>query len=89
MLASMTLTNGVAVYTTSTLASGAHTITASYGGDGIYAQSNSPVLNQTISNGSTTTTLTAAKNPVVYGQDTVVLTVTGTSPATNKPAPVL
>src|SRR5579875_1716657 len=46
-----------AVFTTSALASGTHSITAVYGGDSTFAGSTSPVLVETVAVDSTNTTL--------------------------------
>jgi microsomal dipeptidase-like Zn-dependent dipeptidase len=59
---------GVAVFSTTSLAAGPHSITAAYGGDGNYKPSTSPVVNQIVSRDATTTTLSSSLNPSTYGQ---------------------
>jgi len=70
--------NGVATLTTSTLALGAHKMTAVYGGDANFSGSTSPVLKQVVEKSGTTTTLTSSLNPSNYGQEvTFTATVAG------------
>jgi RHS repeat-associated protein len=71
-----TLSNGTATYSTSTLAVGAHSITASYGGDGNDNSSTSSTLMQTVK-ASTTTAVASSLNPSTYGA-TVTFTATVT-----------
>ena len=54
-----TLTNGVAVLTSSTLAIGTHTITAVYSGDGNFVAATSPALLQTVQDFNLTISTTA------------------------------
>lgn len=77
----VSLVNGSAAFPISTLAAGAHKITARYRGDNKFGISTSDPLDQTIGLGTSTTGLTAPKNPVVYGQDPVVLQVTVSGPS--------
>ena len=81
----VTLTSGYynyASYSTSSLAAGSHTITASYSGDTNFAPSTSSALTQTVNAGATTTTsLTSGPDPSVYRQPiTLTATVTGSNP---------
>ena len=77
-----TLSGTSASFTTSTLSVGAHTITAVYDGDGSFNPSTSPPLTQTVNKGATTTAVTAAPNPSVFGQSvTLTATVAVTAPA--------
>jgi hypothetical protein len=80
-LAQSTLSGGTATLSTSGLAIGSHSITASYSGDSNYAASVSTALTQVVTNASTTTALTGAPNPANVGQSvTFNATVTpGTS----------
>ena len=72
-----TTNTGAASMTTSSLASGANSITATYAGDSSFQASTSKVFTQTISLNSTTTLLTASGNPSTYGQPvTFAVTVT-------------
>ena len=66
---------GMATYTTSALAVGAHSITAVYGGDGNYTVSTSVATPQTVNPASTTTALTVTPGSTTYGQS-VTLTAT-------------
>ena len=68
-------TSGVAMYATSTLAVGAHSITAVYGGDSNNAGSTSAVLNETVNTAVTATTVAGSPNPSPAGS-TVTLTAT-------------
>ncbi len=71
--------SGVATFTTSSLAVGAHSITAVYGGDANNSPSTSAVLTETIQE-SSTTTLTSSANPSLSGAPvTFTATVTGSS----------
>lgn len=78
------ITNGVAVLTTSSLAAGTYTVEVSYSGDRIFGRS-SGSLTQVVTAYSTTTTLTSSLNPSTYGQ-----TVTWTAAVTSNggPAPM-
>lgn len=67
-----------ATFTTSTLTAGAHTITASYGGDANDFASTSAGLTQTVNITATGTTLTAISNPAIAGT-TLTLTATVTT----------
>src|SRR6202035_1263940 len=74
----VTLTaSGVATYTTTTLTSGSHAITADYSGDSGFTPSTSGTLTQ-VGKAASTTTLTAGVNPAAPGQAGVsTATVTG------------
>ena len=76
-----TVSSGVATLTTSALAIGSHSITASYSGDSNYGASVSSVLTQVVANASTTTTLSAAPNPANVGQN--VTFTASVTPATS------
>lgn len=80
------LASGTATFTTSSLSKGFHTITAVYGGDPNYNTSTSSILNQTVGNANTTTTISSLPNPAVLGQTvTFTATVTAVPPATGTP----
>ncbi len=67
---------GAATFTTSTLSIGTHTITASYPGDTNFQGSTGTLTGgQTVSQASTTTTVTGSSNPSVFGQS-VMFTAT-------------
>ena len=60
--------SGVATFTTSSLAVGTHSITASYPGDATFSASTSAPLQEMIVRDSTATALTSSVNPSTYGQ---------------------
>ncbi|MFG2194198.1 Ig-like domain repeat protein [Streptomyces sp. NPDC048639] len=68
------LVGGVATITTNTLAVGAHTISATYAGDGNFTGSTGSDTH-TVGQASTTTTVASSPDPSVFGQ-TVTLTAT-------------
>jgi hypothetical protein len=74
VLATTSLSGGIATYTTSALTQGSYSITAAYAGNGSYAGSTSAVLTQTVKNGLTNAVLTVTPSPATVGQ-TVTLTV--------------
>jgi hypothetical protein len=77
-LGSTALSGGSAQFSTSSLAAGSHSITASYGGDSTYVNSTSSALTQTVNGASTSTSLGSSPNPSSYGQS-VTFTATVTS----------
>jgi len=79
--------SGVATFTTSTLAVGAASITAVYGGGPGFNRSTSPVLTQTVNKAGTSSTVTSSVNPSVHNQSvTFTATVVATAPVTATPA---
>src|SRR5205823_9153493 len=76
-----------ATLTTSSLAAGPHTITATYGGDSSFSASPpSDPLTQTVNQASTTTTLASSLSPSVFGQPvTVTATVAPVAPGAGTP----
>jgi Bacterial Ig-like domain (group 3)/Autotransporter beta-domain len=66
--APITLAAGTASFTTSTLTSGSHAITAVYSGDTNNLASTSAVLAQTVNGAATTTSLASSLNPSQAGQ---------------------
>jgi hypothetical protein len=74
---------GVATYQTSTLAVGAHSITAQYGGDANYSASTSPAVQVTITSGAGSFALSASPTSVtltesqLMGQTTISVTPSG------------
>jgi subtilase family serine protease len=74
-LATVSLTNGAASYSTSALPITTSAITAVYSGSASYSGSTSNAVMQTVTKGSTTDVLTVQPSPVVVGQ-TVTLTAT-------------
>jgi hypothetical protein len=88
LLGSGTLALGVATYTTSSLAVGAHSITVAYGGDSNFSALTSSALTETVTAATaitTSTTLTASPNPLTDGQP-ATLTATVSPAPTGSPA---
>jgi hypothetical protein len=73
--------SGQATFTTSSLAAGSHSITATYGGDINNTPGTSPVLTQVVNQATTTTTLASSKNPSSAGE-AVTFTATASSGGT-------
>jgi hypothetical protein len=71
--------SGVATMSTTSLASGSHSLTATYGGNGTYATSTSTAVNQSVLAASTSV-LTTSANPSPVGQP-LTLTAAVTSSA--------
>jgi hypothetical protein len=84
------LSTGTALFTTSSLAAGVYTITASYPGDSNFAASASPGLRQVVNSTTksvTATTLVSSLNPSTYGQKvrwTATVTSSGSITPTGK-----
>src|SRR6266852_2361936 len=76
-----TLSGGTATFTTSGLGTGAHSITAIYGGDANFTGSTSPILTQTIGKAASSTAVASSNNPSIIGT-AVTLTASVTSPVT-------
>ncbi len=62
-----TISNGQATFSSSKLALGSQSITASYGGNTNYASSTSTVLTETVNQANTAITLSSSANPSTYG----------------------
>jgi hypothetical protein len=78
--------SGQATFTTATLAVGARSITAVYGGSTSYNTSTSPVLTQTVNKDGTSTTVTSSLNPSNHNQSvTFTATVVANAPGTATP----
>jgi Bacterial Ig-like domain (group 3) len=78
VLGTQPLSGGHASYQTSSLAAGTHSITAVYGGDSFYASSTSPALSQSVSQASTSTSISGPASST-YGQQ-VTLSAAVTPP---------
>jgi hypothetical protein len=81
--------SGVAVYSTSSLAIGSHSITAVYSGDTNFSGSTSTVLTQVVNSSTllaTTTAVTSSLNPSASGQS-VTFTATVSGPSGNSTVP--
>ncbi|MEO8153474.1 MAG: Ig-like domain repeat protein, partial [Rhizobacter sp.] len=81
-LGSATLVSGIATLATSLSVSGAHSITAAYGGDANNALSTSSAANLTVNKIVTTSTLTSAFNPGLVGQGVTLTSTVSPSNAT-------
>ena len=79
VLATKTLSGGVATFSTTTLTVGSHAITATYNGATYFVGSTSGTITEVIKN-ATKTTLASSVNPSAFGQ-TVKFTATITSSA--------
>lgn len=85
-LGTVALTSGAAIFNTSTLALGSHSITASYSGDSNFAASASTPLTQFVNQGTTTASVSASPNPGIVGQPvTLTATITPVAPAIGTP----
>src|SRR5579871_5140611 len=78
-LGTSNLNNGVAVFTTTSLLSGIHSLTAVYGGDSKNGPSTSNPVSETVASPATTTTLSVSPSPSTIGQ-TITLTATVNPP---------
>jgi hypothetical protein len=67
-LGTVPLTKGSAALSTSALVVGMHSITASYSGDSNFSSSTSPVLQQTVQQAASTTSISSSLNPSTFGQ---------------------
>ncbi len=68
VLSTQTVDNtGNASYTTSALATGSHSLTATYQGDADYGASTSPMITETVNQIATSTAITASANPADAG----------------------
>ena len=86
VLGSGGLVSGKAVFSTSALTVGAHSITADYAGSVDYNTSVSSVLTQTVNKAATATTMTSSPNPSTLGQTvTFKVTVTAVAPGGGTP----
>jgi len=81
-----TLSGGQASLSTSALGVGPHSITAVYGGGGIYTSATSAAVAHTVSEAATTTTLASSSSPQVAGADvTFTATVAASPPGAGTP----
>ena len=86
LLGAGTLSGGVATFTTAAEDIGSHAITTTYEGDANFIGSTSPVDSVSVDDADTTTALTAAPDPTVFGQSaTFTATVTTVAPAPESP----
>ena len=86
-LGTVSLSGGSASLSVSILKVGTHNITATYNGDGNGNTSTSNMVSQQVNKDSTKTVLTAAPNPLTYGQSvTFSATVAAVSPGSGIPS---
>jgi hypothetical protein len=83
LLATKTLSSGIAIYATAALPLGSHSITGVYGGGSSYSGSTSPPVTQIVLE-ATTSTISSRPNPSAYGQ---AVTLTGTVTSSLGPPP--
>lgn len=77
---------GSATFTTSSLAVGTHSITASYSGDSNFKANNSSPFTQIVNLDVPTVTVSVSPNPSVFGQQiTATATVSATAPGSGTP----
>jgi large repetitive protein len=85
--AAQPLVAGVASCSVTYAGVGAHSITAAYSGDANFTASTSPILLQTVTPASTSTSLAASVNPSVTGQPvTITATVSVNAPGSGTPS---
>ena len=86
-LGAVSLTNGTAVFSTSSLGVASHIVTAVYAGDTNYTASTSTsTVTQVVNKANTATSLTAAPNATVFGQSlTFTATVAASLPGAGLP----
>jgi len=78
--------SGHATFTTSSLAVGTHSITASYAGDGNFGGSASTSISELVANGQTVAVLGSNANSSAFGQGvTLTVSVQSVAPATGMP----
>jgi hypothetical protein len=87
ILGDATLSRGVAAFTTATLTTGYHTLSAAYSGDNNFQPRRSTSINQSVTPATTTITLVSSANPSVPGESvtfsaSVVPQVSGTATGT-------
>ena len=87
LAATVGMTSGQATFTTSSLSVATHTITASYSGDGNFQTSTGTEASpQVVNQDSSTTTVSSAANPSVFGQVvTFTATVAAVAPGSGTP----
>jgi hypothetical protein len=80
-IGSGTLNGGQATFTSSSLAVGVHSITASYAGASNFVASASSATSQTVNKDATTTAITGSPNPIATGQSvTFTIAVSANAP---------
>jgi hypothetical protein len=82
LASNVAVTAGKATFATSTLASGSHSITATFSGTGNYINSTSNTVSQVVQGGTSTTTVTSSANPSGPGQSVTFTATIGSSNGT-------
>jgi hypothetical protein len=86
VLASIPLTSGGASFSTSSLAVGSHSITATFSGDGRWNGSTSSIVSQVVNRAATSITVSTSGSPSIDNQGvTVAATVTVLTPGLGTP----
>jgi VCBS repeat-containing protein len=83
-LGAANLVNGQASFTITSLATGLHSLMATYAGDGSFSQ-NSGVAGQTVNRASTNTSLSSSANPSINQSVTFTATVSAVAPGAGAP----
>ena len=87
VLGTSAVVSGKAQLTSTTLAPGAHSITATYSGSTAFLSSTSAALPHSVNKASTKTTVVSSANPSVFGQSvTFTATVAAVAPGSGTPA---
>ena len=82
----VTVSNGSATFSTSSLAVGAHGITAVYSGDSNFASNTGSLPTQTVNQAQSSTNISSSANPSVFGQPvTFTATVLAVPPGSGTP----
>jgi hypothetical protein len=82
VLGTVSVSSGSAALSISSLAVGAHSITAAYSGDATYNPSNSAAVQETVNKTATTTVLSASPSPSTAGQSVTLTAAVSPSAAT-------
>lgn len=86
VVASVPLASGQASFSTSSLAAGSHSITATFSGDSRWNGSASSVLSQTVNKAATSTAISTSTSPSILNQSvTFIATVTVSAPGLGTP----
>jgi uncharacterized protein (TIGR03437 family) len=82
LLGTVALSSGQAAFTTSSLSTGSHTVTASYSGDANFTTSTSSSFAHMVGLPPTTTALVSSANPSTYGQSVTFTATVNTASGT-------
>ena len=85
-LAVVTLSAGSAMFSTSSMTLGSHSISVQYSGDGNFNGSASAPVNEVVNQSATKTTITPSSNPSIFGQSvTYTVQVAAAAPGSGTP----